>query len=166
MALRGTSPVQDRLFAALPYLLPLLDVIVSGFGRFLFAQVPAFALLFAPLAPLIGIYRLPFVSLLVFFALYLLVIRNENISHFIRFNTMQAILIDIVLILCNVVNSYFILPTLGQMGGSANFLIEVLFNVVFLGTLAAVGYSVVQVLRGVYPDKIPSLSDIVHMQIR
>ncbi|NJM58438.1 MAG: hypothetical protein HC857_14825 [Synechococcales cyanobacterium RU_4_20] len=167
MAWRGTSSLSDRFFATLPYLLPLIDVIVSGFGKFLFAQVPGLALLFAPLAPLIMVYSgVPFVGLLVFFALYLLVIRNENISHFIRFNTMQAILIDIVLILCNVVNVYLIGPTLGQIGSSANFLIEVLFNVVFLGTLAAVGYSVVQVVRGVYPDKIPSLSDIVHMQIR
>ncbi len=167
MAWRGSSTIQDRVFGGLPYLLPLIDVIALGFGNFLFRQVPLLgAILLTPLAPLILLYRgIPFVGLIIFFALFMLVIRNENISHFIRFNTMQAILIDIVLFLCNVVDTYLLGPTLGKAGG-ASFLIEVLYNVIFLGTLAAVAYCVVQVVRGLYPDKIPSLSEIVAMQVR
>jgi uncharacterized membrane protein len=53
------------------------------------------------------IYSLPFASLIIFFALYLGVVRNENISHFIRFNAMQAILLDIVLMLCGLVLPIF-----------------------------------------------------------
>ncbi len=168
MTWRGTSTVQDRLFGALPYLIPLIDVIVFGFGNYLLAEVPLLqTILLTPLAPLIMLYRgIPFLSLIIFFALFMLVIRNENISHFIRFNTMQAILFDIVLILCNVVVSFFLAPTLGSIGGSAELVMQVLFNVVFLGTLAAVGYSIVQVVRGAYPDKVPSLSDIVYTQVR
>jgi uncharacterized membrane protein len=108
------------------------------------------------LKPLTGF---PF-GLIIFFALFLLVIRNESISHFIRFNAMQAILLDIVLILCGLVASYILQPVL--QGG---LILETLFNVVFLGTVAAVVYSVVQSALGRYAE-IPTLSEAVYMQVR
>jgi hypothetical protein len=105
MTWRGSTTVPDRIFASLPYLLPLIDAL--SFGRFLFTQFPVLQLLLIPLAPLMELYRLPFASLIIFFALYLGVVRNENISHFIRFNAMQAILLDIVLMLCGLVLPIF-----------------------------------------------------------
>ncbi len=158
MTWRGSTTAPDRIFAALPYLLPLVDVI--PFGRFLFGQFPALQLLFIPLFPVLQIYQtVPFAGLIIFFALFLLVVRNERINHFIRFNTMQAILIDIVLILCTLVLS--LLP----QGGSGGLFVETLFNVVFLGVLAAFVYSVAQSLLGRYAE-IPTISDAVYMQVR
>ena len=94
-----------------------------------------------------------------YFLLLFLVVRNENISHFIRFNTMQAILLDIVLFLCQLI--------FGLLGGAVGdgLIVESLSNVIFLGTLAIVGYSVVQSLMGRYAE-IPTLSEAVHMQVR
>ena len=156
MTWRGSTTVPDRIFASLPYLLPLIDGL--SFGRFLFAQFPVLQLLLIPLAPFMELYRLPFASLIIFFALYLGVVRNENISHFIRFNAMQAILLDIVLILCRLVLPIF-------EGPQVAFIAETLNNMVFLGAFAAFVYAVVQSLLGRYAE-IPPLSDAVYMQVR
>ncbi|NJK66807.1 MAG: hypothetical protein HC941_09885 [Microcoleus sp. SU_5_3] len=157
MTWRGSTTVSDRIFACLPYLLPLVDGLM--FGQFLFQQFPVLQLLLIPLAPLMQIYRLPFASLVIFFALYLGVVRNENISHFIRFNAMQAILLDIVLMLCGLV-----LPLLTR-GFQITFIAETLYNMVFLGVLAAFVYAVAQSALGRYAE-IPPLSDAVYMQVR
>jgi uncharacterized membrane protein len=156
MTWRGSTTVSDRIFACLPYLLPLIDGL--AFGQFLFQQFPVLKLLLIPLAPLRQIYSLPFASLVIFFALYLGVVRNENISHFIRFNAMQAILLDIVLMLCGLV-----LPILAKV--QIAFIAETLYNMVFLGVLAAFFYAVVQSALGRYAE-IPPISDAVYMQVR
>jgi hypothetical protein len=44
-------------------------------------------------------------------------------------------------------------------------LIDTLSNAIFLGTIAAVVYSVVQTALGRYAE-IPTLSEAVHMQVR
>ena len=158
MTWRGANTVSDRIFAALPYLLPLVYGI--SFGRFLFEQFPITQVLLVPLLPLIQIIgSIPFASMIIFFMLFLLVVRNPNISHFIRFNAMQAILLNIVLFLCQLI--------FGVLGGTfqAGLVVETIANVIFLGTVAVVGYSVVQSLMGRYAE-IPTISEAVHMQVR
>ena len=158
MTWRGTTTVPQRIFAALPYLLPLIDGL--AFGRYLFAQFPALQLILLPLVPVITIYQvIPFAGFVIFLALYMLVVRNENIPHFIRFNTMQAILIDIILVLCSLVFQVFA-SVLSQ-----GFVGETLYNMIFLGVLVAFFYSVIQSLLGKYAE-IPTLSDAVYMQVR
>jgi uncharacterized membrane protein len=95
-----------------------------------------------------------------FFLLFLLVVRNERIPHFIRFNTMQAILIDILVILCQVVAAYVLKPVI-----QIDFILQTLFTTVFLGVVATISYSIFQSVRGNYAE-IPTLSDAVHMQVR
>jgi uncharacterized membrane protein len=97
--------------------------------------------------------------MIVFFALFILVVRNEKLSHFIRFNTMQAIMLDIVIFLFSI-----LMQILKPVPG-AGFAIETLANTIFLGILAAVVYSVFQSLMGKYAE-IPTISDAVHMQVR
>lgn len=158
MAWRGSTTVKDRIFASLPYLLP----IISGlpFGSFLFRQFPALGVFLIPLQPVLLIYNsVPFAGLIIFFLLFLLVVRNEKIAHFIRFNTMQAILLDILLVLCSLVLQ-ILLPALGT-----NLVTETLINIVFLGTVVACGYSIVQSLLGRYAE-IPTLSEAVYAQVR
>ena len=157
---RGTTTPLDRSFACLPYLLPLVDVVMLFSAPF-FTQFPALQPILHILAPLIMIYTaVPFLGLIIFFALFLLVVRNENIAHFVRFNAMQAILLDIVLVVCNIIFVYALAPILG--GG---LLLDTLFNVIFLGTIAAIVYSVAQSILGRYAE-IPTISDAVHMQVR
>jgi uncharacterized membrane protein len=159
MSLRGSTTVPDRIFASLPYLLPLIDSL--AFAGFLLKQFPVLAVLLIPLQPVLIIYGVigPIGQIIVFFALFMLVVRNEKINHFIRFNAMQAILLDIVIFLCSIV-----LRILTPVPG-AGFAIETLANTIFLGIVAAVVYSVFQSLNGRYAE-IPAISDAVHMQVR
>ena len=160
MTWRGTPTVWNRIFACLPYLLPLMYAL--PFGGSLMAQFPALQLLLIPLAPVMAIYGMipgGLGGLIIFFALFFLVVRNPNISHFIRFNTMQAILFNIVLFLCGLVVTY-VVPAL-QMA----LLMQTLSNTIFLGTIAAVGYAVVQSVRGLYAE-IPTISEAAYMQVR
>ncbi len=156
MTWRGTTTPQDRVFACLPYLLPLIDGL--AFSIPFLNQFPVLQPIFLPLFALRPLTAFP-LGLIVFFGLFMLVIRNENISHFVRFNAMQAILLDIVLILCNLVLGLLAGPLQGGL------ILETLFNVVFLGSMAAIIYSVVQSALGRYAE-IPTLSDAVHMQVR
>lgn len=157
MAWRGSSTATDRLFASLPYLLPL----VAGmwFGGFLFRQFPALEVLKLPLYPVIVLYStIPYADLVLFFILLMAVVRNYKLPHFIRFNTMQALLLDIALVLIQLLFGLF--PPLKDLG----FVSETFFNTVFLAALASCGFAVVQTVRGLYAE-IPVIADAAYTQV-
>ncbi|MDJ1178392.1 hypothetical protein PJF56_05910 [Roseofilum sp. BLCC_M91] len=158
MTWRGTTTVADRIFACLPYLIPLLYGV--PFGISLMMQFPILSVLLIPLSPLMQVYSIPFAGLIIFFILFMAVVRNPNINHFIRFNTMQAILMNIVLFLCSLVMNYILQPVFG--GG---LVIETLNNTIFLGVLAAVGYAIAQSIMGRYAE-IPTISEAAYTQVR
>lgn len=158
MTWRGTTTVKDRIFASLPYLLPLLDV--YPFGTFLLRQFRILGLVYVPLQPLLALYYgVQFASLIIFFVLYFAVVRNERINHLIRFNAMQAILIGIILTLVSLV--FRILAVVLTSG----LLVETLFNIIFLGTLVASLYSIIQSLLGRYAE-LPGISEASYFQVR
>lgn len=158
MSWRGSITVSDRIFASLPYLLPLVEVFV--FGRYLLTEFPPLQLLFLPLVPLLNIYYgVRYAGMIIFFALFLLVVRNEKISHFIRFNTMQAILLDIIIFL------FGILTDVVRLLPSGGFAIQTLSTTIFIGIVGAAAYSVIQSVIGRYAE-IPAISDAVYMQVR
>lgn len=159
MTWRGSTDTKDRIFAALVYLLPLYSAF--AFGIFIFQQIPFLgAALAIALYPLAFLYSSlgSFGSLIIFFVLFLAVVRNPRISHFIRFNTMQAILIDILVYLLGLVLKFF------AQGLGANLVVETLFNVVFLGAFAACVYSIIQSVIGKYAD-IPTISEAAYSQV-
>lgn len=159
MTWRGSTDTKDRIFAALVYLLPLYSAF--AFGDSIFQQIPflgaALAIVLTPLAFLYSSLG-SFGSLIIFFVLFLAVVRNPRISHFIRFNTMQAILIDILVSLLGLVLKFF------AQGLGANLVVETLFNVVFLGAFAACVYSIIQSVIGKYAD-IPTISEAAYSQV-
>ncbi len=165
---RGEATIPDRIFGSLPYLLPLIDVILLGLSFAtrlnigLLAQFPIISLVLVPLMPLVRLYTgFPLAGLIVFILLLTLVVRNSNISRFIRFNTMQAILMDILLIVGQLILNLVIEPIFAN---SLVLVLETLLNVVVLGILAAVIYCVSQTLLGRRPE-IPTLSEAVDMQV-
>nr|WP_239651420.1 Tic20 family protein [Neosynechococcus sphagnicola] len=98
----------DRIFGAVPYLLPLMDVLIAGYEKPLLHQFPILEVALVPLMPFLQVYsqllfNIPFAGMILFFVLYMAVVRNENLSRFVRFNVMQALLLDIILILCNLI---------------------------------------------------------------
>lgn len=153
-----TTEVKDRILAALVYTLPLIYAL--PFGVSLLKQIPFLGLIYLPLSPLISLfYTLPFAGLIIFFVLFFAVVRNERVSRFIRFNTLQAILIDIALILCSLV-----LQILGQALAGDSLLVLTLNNTIFLGTITACIFGMIQSGRGLYPE-IPAISEAVYSQL-
>ncbi|GAB4156533.1 MAG: hypothetical protein Fur0046_36500 [Cyanobacteria bacterium J069] len=161
----SASPL-DRLFACLPYVLPMLEAL--PFGTELLSEFPMLQPLLLPLYPfaiaysfVTGIFSFGGFGIggfLIFLAMYFFVVRNESISHFIRFNTMQSILIGIVLSLFSLVLSPIIraLPPL---------FLQSILTALFLGTFIACIYAIVQSALGRYAE-IPTLSDAAHIQVR
>ena len=159
MTWRGSTDTKDRIFGALVYLLPLYSAF--AFGIFIFQQIPflgaALAIVLTPLAFLYSSLG-SFGSLIIFLVLFFAVVRNPRISHFIRFNTMQAILIDILVYLLGLALGFV------ARGLGANLVVETLFNVVFLGAFAACVYSIIQSVIGKYAD-IPTISEAAYSQV-
>ena len=61
-------------------------------------QYPIFRTALAPVASLAQIYyAIPFTGLIAFFALYFGVVNNQNLDRSVRFNALQAVLLDIIL---------------------------------------------------------------------
>ena len=150
-------PIWQRLLAAAAYLLPWSDAI--PFGRALFGLFPALQWLTLPALPIAMVEQaVPFGGLLLFLVLYLAVVRNGQVPYGIRFNVLQAILIDIVLVLVGLVFQVLLSP----MGGG--FALRTLSNTVFLGALVLVAFGIVQNLRGKDAD-LPTISEAVRMQL-
>ncbi|MEM7727233.1 MAG: Tic20 family protein [Cyanobacteria bacterium P01_A01_bin.45] len=169
MAWRGRTEIQDRLLSCLPYLLPLIKVQLLGAP--LFALVPFLSYLYLPLLPFIYVYgflanliRLPFLSLdfIIFFALFLGVVRNEKLIHFLRFHTMQALLFGIFTSLCIAVLQFAGFLT---VAGAPALPVAILLGAIFLVVFVASVYSIIQALRGIYAE-IPFISEAAYAQIR
>ena len=157
MSSQSSQTAADRFFGSLAYLLPIADVYF--FGLFVFREFPIIEQLYQPLAPLLAINNNQIGSLVLFFGLYVGVVVNSQISRFIRFNVLQAILIGILISLCGLLLRYVLLPIIG-MGAVT----QVLMNVVFYGTIAVSGYGIFMSALGKYTE-IPQLSDTAQMQI-
>jgi cytochrome bd-type quinol oxidase subunit 1 len=99
----------------------------------------------------------PFGGLVLFLVLFLAVVRNNKVPYVIRFNVLQAILIDIVVVLVTL--AFQVLQL-----GALDFVGKTLSNTVFIGVLVLVLFAIVQNLRGKEAD-IPSLSEAVRMQL-
>ncbi|PKI66921.1 hypothetical protein CRG98_012684 [Punica granatum] len=94
----SSTPATDRLISAVAYMLPFFNSL--QYGRFLFLKYPALGVLFDPILPLLSLYKsVPYASFVAFFALYLGIVRNPSFSHYVRFNSMQAVTLDVLLVI-------------------------------------------------------------------
>ena len=154
-------PVPDRVVALAPYLMPLLSAL--RYSRFFFAQFPAAIVLLKPLMPLLrGMSTLPMGNLIVFFAIYLGIAKNQNLSRFCRFNAMQAILLDIALIFPSLLESLF---GPGILGISLPYVVTmVMHNIIFLVTLAAFALAAVGCMSGSYV-RLPIVAEAAEAQM-
>ena len=151
--------VKDRSFGALIYLFPL--VYSLPFGIILLSQFPWLTPFFAPVIALYGITNsLPFASLIIFFGLWFAVVRNDNVSYFLRFNAMQAILLNIVQILFSL-----IMGILVPAFGAQSLISETLSNTIFMASVAACFFCIFRSIQGQYAE-LPALSDAASSQIR
>lgn len=157
MSWQSSQTAADRFFGSLVYLLSIVDA--YAFGRFIFEQFPIVEQIYQPLFPLMLIYSLPFGGFILFLGLYLGVVNNPRISRFIRFNTLQTILIGILLSLCGMALRYVLLPIIGN-----GIVTQVLMNVIFLGTIAMSVYGIVMSALGKYAE-FSQLSETAHLHV-
>ncbi len=147
----------QKLIGMLIYLLPWSDAI--PFGRYLFIDFPFLQWLALPALPIIFFEKvIPFGSLLLFFLLFLGIARNPKIPYFLRFNTLQSLLIDIGLIIISYGFEIIIQPF-----GKGLF-VSTLSSTVFISILAILIFSFGECIKGKEPD-LPAISQAVRMQL-
>jgi uncharacterized membrane protein len=168
MNFRANATGLDRLYAALPYLLPLMLAfpLVSKISQF----IPAgsvlqslFMILMIPpvlliktlegvLGPLAGLS-----DFIIFLVIYLLVVNNPSVKYFIRYHALQSLLIGIAASLFSLMVS--LVPILPPM------VTDVLGSVLGGGVLIASIYSMFSAGMGTY-GSIPVISEAVESQMR
>jgi uncharacterized membrane protein len=150
-------PIWQRLLAALAYLLPWSDAL--PFGQSLFGLFPALQWLSVPAFPVLLLQQaVPFGGFVLFLVLFLAVVRNGKVPYLIRFNVLQALLVDILLVVVSMIFSVLLAPL------GIGFALRTLSNTVFLAALLLVSFGMVQSLRG-QEAEVPSLSQAVRMQL-
>jgi uncharacterized membrane protein len=151
------APAKDRLLAILPYLIPMMGCIAftnDGFEQFPLTH--EFLDWFT--RPMMIFYSNGFIPFLSFFGLFLAVVRNPKVPHFIRYNTMQAIMLDICIMLAGLIMQYIpMFLACGWVGG----MVEVF---AFMNGTYAIFYSVFNALQGKYAE-IPIITEAVYAQV-
>ena len=166
MVRRSSVDYLDRLYAVLPYLLPITAVV--AFGAFLFLQFPVLQDVFFPvfkLNQILSISILDFISIrfVAWFCVFIFVVRSSKVNHFVRFNAMQALLLDIIVALMSAIVQLLSL-ILGNLAFFP-FMLQIIASVTFLGITAAFLYSIFQCVLGKYAE-MPIVSEVAYSQVR
>jgi uncharacterized membrane protein len=157
---RNNVSASDRFFACLPYLLPITGVF--RYGGSLINTFPIFQSIYYG-------FILPVYSLLpsgefgtfgVFLLLYFLVVRNQRVNRFVRFNTLQSIMLGVLVSLFGLALQYVVIPLLS----GNNPIVVLLPMLAFLGVWAVCLFSIVKSAMGEYAE-IPQLSENVHFNL-
>ncbi|XP_066319418.1 protein TIC 20-v, chloroplastic-like [Miscanthus floridulus] len=156
----GAMKAPDRLVAAVAYLYPFLDG--THHGRFLLAQFPFFRAVLRPLAPAARIFHSsPLTPFLLFLTLYFAVVRNQqSFSRFVRFNAMQAVVLDVLLIFPDLLAQSFAPPS----GGVGFEVFQSMESTVFLFLLVSLVYGGGACLLGKTP-RLPIVADAAERQV-
>ncbi len=150
-------PPWQRLPAVLFYLLPWSDAL--PFGSALISVFPWLIWLQLPALPLLLLQQsVPFGGFVLFLVLYLAVVRNPKVPNYLRFNALQAILLDILL----TVLSLGFRVLLSPLGDSI--VLRTLNNTIFIVCIAVLFYALLQCFRGKEVD-LPTISEAVRMQL-
>jgi uncharacterized membrane protein len=156
----GSLSVQEKMFAALPYTIslmsgiPALALLLRLFPALPLEQILT-PLLFVPMLLLSTLG--PSANLIIFLGLYFFVVRNANIKHFIRYHTMQSLMIGIMVSLMGLAAS-LMGPVLGPLSA--------ILTLVVSGAVVVTSiYSLIFALMGNYTN-IPLISDASEAQTR
>lgn len=157
----GHSDIGDRVLAAVPFLLPLADGL--PFAKFIMFQYPFIARAFAPLAPVMYIYHsFPFAPFLIFLAVYSGIVNNQNLPRFVRYNAMQAVLLDVLLIIPQVILNNLVQVPEDQLGLQAYM---TAYNTLFLFIAICSAYGMGSCLVG-QTARLPMVAEAADSQMR
>ena len=150
-------PLWQKLCSIIVYLIPWSEVI--PFGSHLLNQYMFLQLTIQPAIPILLITKfLPFGSLIIFLTLFLGVIRNQQMPYFLRFNVLQALLLDIGLIIIGYLFQILFTPF------ASSLIIRTFSSLVFIAMLAIVLFSIYECINNREPD-IPGISNAVRIQL-
>ncbi|KAK9268608.1 hypothetical protein L1049_000365 [Liquidambar formosana] len=148
----------DRLISAICYFYPFFDGI--QYGKYVITQFSPIQTLIQPLVPAIRVFKsFPFNGFLVFLTLYFVVVRNTNFSRYVRFNTMQAIVLDVLLIFPDLLERSF-----NPRDGLGLDLLMSLDSTVFLFLLVCLIYGSSSCLLGQVP-RLPIVAEAAERQV-
>ena len=155
---RSTPDAAERIIASIGYLLPLCDG--AKYGRYLFQQFPITFNLVKPLAPVIQAYTtIPYAAAVIFFALYLGVIQNQKFSRYVRYNCMQAVILDILMIIPSLLERL-----LAPSGGIGLDIVILFYNTTFIYVFASFVFGVGSCLLGRMP-RLPLVAEAADAQV-
>ncbi len=150
-------PWRERFIGSLLYLFPWSQAL--PFGNALFNQYPPLKILIIPTLPILYTEQfLPFGSLLLFIILFVGIARNPSIPYFIRFNTLQGLLLNITILIITYGFQIFIAPFASEslrISFSSCILVLILSIIIF---------SIYECLQGKEAD-LPIISNAVRVQI-
>lgn len=150
-------PPWQRLLAVLFYLFPWGDAL--PFGSALISVFPWLIWLQLPALPFLMLQQIvPFGGLVLFLVLYLAVVRNPKVPDYLRFNALQAILLDVLLSVLSI-GFRVLLSPLGD-----SIVLRTLNNTIFICCIAVLFYALLQCSRGKEAD-LPTISEAVRMQL-
>ncbi|KAH8509844.1 hypothetical protein POPTR_004G191700v4 [Populus trichocarpa] len=148
----------DRIISAVCYFYPFFDGI--QYGKYVITQFSPIQALIQPLFPAIKVFKsFPLNGFLVFLTLYFVVVRNSNFSRYVRFNTMQAIVLDVLLIFPDLLERSF-----NPRDGLGLDLLMSLDSTVFLYLLVCLIYGSTSCLFGQIP-RLPIVAEAADRQV-
>ncbi|GLT83686.1 hypothetical protein SLE2022_019600 [Rubroshorea leprosula] len=153
-----SADAPDRIISAICYFYPFFDGI--QYGRYVIAQFTPLQVMIQPLLPAIRIFRsFPLNGFLVFLTLYFVIVRNPSFSRYVRFNTMQAIVLDVLLIFPDLLERSF-----NPRDGLGLDLMMSLDSTVFLFILVCLIYGSSSCLLGQMP-RLPIVAEAADRQV-
>lgn len=154
----NSADAPDRLISAICYFYPFFDGV--QYGKYVITQFAPIQTLIQPLIPAIKVFKVfPFNGFLVFLTLYFVVVRNPNFSRYVRFNTMQAIVLDVLLIFPDLLERTF-----NPKDGVGLDLMMSFESTVFLYLLVCLIYGSSSCLLGQVP-RLPLVADAADRQV-
>eukprot|EP00210_Caulerpa_lentillifera_P005587 g5344.t1 len=146
-----------RAMSAFMYLVPWIDAVAMG--REVYHKFPVTIYLYFASSPFFRVYYLNnFAPLVIFFLMFLAIVKNKKLSHFVRFNCMQAIMLDIGVMLFTILHTYF--PAEIRW----SWLLTCFDMLSWVCCMSTILYCVFFTLKGSYAD-IPYVSEAVYIQV-
>ena len=146
-----------RILGILLYMIPWSDSLI--FGNHLFIKYPFIQIIQIPAIPIILIERsIPFGSLLLFFAIFIGLVRNNQISFFLRFNALQSLLLNIGIIIISFIFEIVFSPFLNSL------IIRTISSTLLISLFSVIVYCVWSCAKGSEPD-LPGVSQATKMQL-
>ncbi len=149
--------LEVRLLGVLLYMIPWSDSLT--FGNHLYIKYPFTQIIQIPAIPIIIIERsIPFGNLLLFLAIFIGLVRNNKVSYFLRFNALQALLMNIGIIIVSFIFEIIFNPFLNSL------IIRTFSSTLLISLFSMITYCVWSCIQGNEPN-LPGISQAAKMQL-